>query len=63
MWIGDMGATQHMTASKLGATNVHKASNTDKVSMGNGQVKKTSEICDIPGVVCDKNGHKVSKQS
>jgi hypothetical protein len=61
VWIGDTGgAMQHMTAFKNGMTNICKTGNEDKVTMGNGHVKMTTEIGDMPGVVCNRNGCKVT---
>jgi hypothetical protein len=60
VWIRDTGATQHMTAFKKGMTNIRKAGKEDRVTMGNGHVETTTEIGDMPGIVCDKNGNKVT---
>jgi hypothetical protein len=38
IWTGDTGATQHMTSNKEGMTNIKKATNHDKVTVGNGNV-------------------------
>lgn len=57
VWIGDTGATTHLTPHKNGFTNLKKS---DKKSAGatwgNGETTKTSMIGDIPGVMFNKNG-------
>jgi hypothetical protein len=60
IWVGDTGATVHMTPHRQGMTNLKTASGQDAVTMGNGQSKSGSQIGDIPGTVCDKTGTTVS---
>ena len=61
VWIGDTGATVHMSPHKGGMTNVRQGSKEDAVTMGNKQVEQATEIADIPGMVCDKNGNKLHR--
>jgi hypothetical protein len=42
VWIGDTGATVHMTPHKNGIANVRKGSKNDAVTMGNEQVEVES---------------------
>jgi hypothetical protein len=56
VWVGDTGATVHMTPHRQGMTNLKTASGKDAVTMGNGQSESASQIGDIPGTVCDKTG-------
>jgi hypothetical protein len=61
VWIGDTGATQHMTAYRDCMMNIKRATSEDRVTVGNGNVEKTKEIGDLPGVICDQNGNKLTK--
>jgi hypothetical protein len=61
IWIGDTSAMQHMTLCKDGMTNVKRATSEDKVTVGNGSIEKTTEIGDLPGVICNQNGKKLAK--
>lgn len=56
LWIGDTGATTHMSRHKQGMTNLRKAEEGDSVTMGNGGIEVTNMIGDIPGTICDKHG-------
>jgi hypothetical protein len=56
VWVGDTGATVHMTPHRTGMTNVQQASGKDAVTMGNGQSETAAKIGDIPGTICDKTG-------
>jgi hypothetical protein len=49
-----------MMAFKKGMMNIRKAGKDDKVTMGNGHVEMTTEIRDMPGVVCNRNRNKVT---
>ena len=59
VWIGDTGATVHMSPHKGGIMNVRQGSKEDAVTMGNKQVEQATEVADIPGMVWDKNGNKL----
>lgn len=61
VWIGDTGATVHMSPHKVGMTNVRQGSKQDAVTMGNKQVEQVIEIADIPGTVCNKNGNQLHR--
>ena len=61
IWIGDTGATQHMTAHTKGMTNLRKDSSDAGVRMGNGNIGTTNTIGDIPSIICDNQGNKKAK--
>ena len=61
VWIGDTRATQHMTAYKDCMMNIKRATSEDRVTVGNGNIEKTTEIGDLPGVICDQNRNKLTK--
>jgi hypothetical protein len=56
-WIGDTGATTHQTCHDVGLTNKKEAKDSDVIVMGNGANKKAAKMADLPGIVCDKEGH------
>jgi hypothetical protein len=56
VWVGDTGATVHMTPHRTVMTNVKQAAGKDAVTMGNGQSETAVKIGDIPGTICDKTG-------
>jgi hypothetical protein len=53
VWIGDTGATVHMTPYQNGITNIRKGSKNDAVTMGNKQVEEATLIADIPMKPCE----------
>ena len=62
VWIGDTGATRHMTRHNIGPTNQQKP-NGSRATMGNGHVEKASVVGDIFGTVCDKHGEQLGPVS
>jgi hypothetical protein len=61
VWIGDAGATVHMTPCKNGIANIRKGSKNDAVTVGNKQVEEATLIADIPGQVCNKNRSQLNR--
>jgi hypothetical protein len=61
IWIGDSGATVHMTPYQHGLVNTRKAKQNEAVTMGNKTVEKAQVIGDLPGTICDKHGNMKSK--
>ena len=57
VWIGDTGATVHMTPYEKGMTNLKEVTNEQGITMGNMSVEKTTKIGDIDGNVCDQSGN------
>jgi hypothetical protein len=57
VWIGDTGASVHMTPHKIGMMNLREATKNDYVTIGNGKTEAATNIGDIPGVICDMNGN------
>ena len=56
IWIGDSGATVHMTPHGQGLVNTRTAKQNESVTMGNKMVEKAQIIGDLHGAVCDKYG-------
>eukprot|EP00957_Ditylum_brightwellii_P188351 14338669-Ditylum_brightwellii.AAC.1 len=56
VWVGDTGASCNSTGIYMGMTSrcIHVA--TYGVTMPNDDVKKTTMIADIRGMICDENG-------
>jgi hypothetical protein len=61
VWITDTAAKVHTTPHKQGAINKRAATGADSITVGNGRKETAAEIADIPGVVCDNHGNKLSK--
>ena len=61
VWIGDTGATIHMTSHVGGLSNICDAKQSDLVTMGNMKVEKASKIGDLAGMVCDNTGNELGK--
>jgi hypothetical protein len=59
--IGDAGATVHVMPHKNGIANVITDSKDDAVTMGNEQAEQATQIADIPGQACNKNGTQVNR--
>jgi hypothetical protein len=57
VWIGDTGASVHMTPGRGGMHHVEKAGQGDAITMGNGKSEDTAVIGNIDGRLCDKNGN------
>ena len=62
VWIGDTGATRHMTRHNIGLKNQRKP-NGSRATMGNGHVEKASVVGNIFGTVCDKHGDQLGPVS
>jgi hypothetical protein len=57
VWIGDTGASVHMTPHRGGMHDVKKAKSVDAITMGNGKSEDATVIGSIDGRLCDKNGN------
>jgi hypothetical protein len=57
VWIGDTGASVHMTLHRSGMHDVKKARQVDAITMGNGKSEEAAVIGNIEGRLCDKNGN------
>jgi hypothetical protein len=58
VWIGDTGASVHMTPHRSGMHNVKKAKHVDAITMGNGKSEEDAAVIgSIDGKLCDKNGN------
>ena len=56
VWIGDTGATVHMTPYEDGLTNLREATKDDGVTMGNNVTESTSKVGDMKAVMCNQHG-------
>jgi hypothetical protein len=56
MWITDTGATVHSMPYDMGFVETRMASDSDKVTMGNGADVSAMQITKLHGVVCNKHG-------
>jgi hypothetical protein len=61
IWVADTAATVHSTPHKVGMRNAKQASKADSVRMGNGADVEATTIAQIPGVICDKDGHELKE--
>jgi hypothetical protein len=61
VWIADKAVTMHTTPHKQGSVNTRLETCEDSITVGNGSSEKTSEIADIPGIICDRNGNVLTK--
>jgi hypothetical protein len=57
VWIGDTGASVHMTPHRGGMYDVKKANPVDAITMANGSSENVTVIGSIDGRLCDKNGN------
>jgi hypothetical protein len=57
VWIGDMGASVHITPHRGGMHHIKKAGQVDAITMGNGKSEDATVIGNIDGRLCDKNGN------
>jgi hypothetical protein len=57
VWIGDTGASVHMTPHRSGMHNVKKAKHVDAITIRNGKSEDAAVIGSINGRLCDKNGN------
>jgi hypothetical protein len=57
VWVGDTGATTHQTCHDIGLTNKKEAKDSDAITLGNGVNEKAAKMADLPGVICNKEGH------
>ena len=58
LWIGDTGASTHMTFTGKGMSNLKACSTEERIVMGNGEKATTSHLGDIEGQLISKNGEK-----
>ena len=61
IWIGDSGASVHMTPFVEGFKNLREATSSDSIAMGDKSVEKTSKSGDLSGILCDKHGNELQK--
>jgi hypothetical protein len=57
VWIGDRGASVHMTPHRSGMHDVKTAKLVDAITMANGSSENATVIGSIAGRLCDKNGN------
>jgi hypothetical protein len=57
VWIGNTGASVHMSPHRSGMHDVKKAKSVDAITMTNGSSEDATVIDNISGRVCDKNGN------
>jgi hypothetical protein len=57
VWIGDTGASVHMTPHRRRMHDVKKAKQVDATTMGNGKSEDAAVIGSIDGRLCDKHGN------
>jgi hypothetical protein len=57
VWIGDTGASVHMSPHRSGMRDLQKAKSVDVITMANGSSEDATVIGNISGRVCDKNGN------
>jgi hypothetical protein len=57
VWIGDTGASVHITPHRNGMNDVKKAKDVDAITMGNGKSEDAVVIGNIDGRLRDKNGN------
>jgi hypothetical protein len=57
VWIGDTGASVHMTPHRSGMHDVKKSKHVDAITMGNGKSEDSAVIGSVDGRLCDKNGN------
>jgi hypothetical protein len=57
VWIGDTGASVHMTPHRSGMHDVKAAKLVDTITMANGSSENAAVIGSIAGRLCDKNGN------
>ena len=55
IWVGNTGATTHVTRSKVGMTELRRGDS--RIKMGNDMVKKTQEVGMLHGVICNNQGN------
>jgi hypothetical protein len=61
VWIGDTGATKHVSPHSEGLVNIRESKSSDNITMGNKRVEKASQVGDIHGIICDKYGNEKNK--
>ena len=59
VWIGDTGATKHITPHIQGMKNMKQDRSGTGITMGNDTVAKGTHTSDIPGVQCDHQGNQL----
>jgi hypothetical protein len=57
VWIGDTGASVHMSPHQSGMHDIKEAKPVDAITMANGSSEDATVIGNISGRVCDKNGN------
>ena len=60
-WIGDTGATTHLTNSDAGMINMRQAKAGENVVMGNGTAARAQTVGAVLGTICNKNGKELNK--
>ena len=59
IWIGDTAVTMDMTPHDIGMINKQTSKESVSIVMGNRQIEKSVTLGDIPGIMCDNQGHHV----
>jgi len=59
VWIGDTGATMHMTPFADGLSNLRNANTNESVTMANKSTESATQIGNLNGTICDKYGNEV----
>jgi len=57
VWIGDTGATMHMTPYSLGMMDLHDTHAQEAITMGNKSVEQAMKIGNMPGKISDKHSN------
>ena len=60
-WIGNTGATTHLTNCDEGMVNTRMPARRENLVMGNGTSASANAIGDLLGTACDKDGNKLQK--
>ena len=59
VWIGDTGATKHITPYTQGMKNIKQDKSGTGITMGNDTVAKGTHTGDLPGIRCDHQGNQL----
>ena len=60
-WIGDTGATTHLTNCDEGMVNTRVPTKSENIVMGNGTSASVNKIGDLLGTACNKDGDEIQK--
>ena len=59
VWIGDTGATKHITPYTQGMKNIKQDKSGTGITMGNDTIAKGTHTGDLPGIRCDHQGNQL----